>query len=322
MLPIHFAPLQGYTEAPYRAVHQQVCGGIDTYYTPFIRLEHGQIRKKDFREALPEENRGVHVVPQVIASSADEFQILCQKLAEVGHKRIDINMGCPFPLQTRLGRGSGIWQYPDRVEAILEMAGRLHDTLGIDFSLKMRLGQESPDEALALIDKINAIPLVHIALHPRVGKQQYKGELLMDAFEMFYEKSANPLIFNGELKSVDEMIAIEQRFPRLKGLMVGRGLLSRPTLAKEYQLACQQPTDGTARIVTMSDDEVRKSVLQMHRLLYDYYQQHIEGGDAQLLQKMHSFWDYMEPLFGHKVVKKILKSGSIRNYQEATSNAR
>lgn len=318
MLPIHFAPLQGYTEAPYRAVHLQVCGGIDTYYTPFIRLEHGQIRKKDLREALPEVNLGVPVVPQVIASSAEEFRTLCQKLAEVGHRRIDINMGCPFPLQTRLGRGSGIWQYPDRVEAILNETRTLHETEGIAFSLKMRLGQESPEESLALLDKINATPLVHIALHPRVGKQQYKGELLLDEFETFYNKTVNPLVFNGELTSVDSMMTIEQRFPRLAGLMLGRGLLARPTLAKEYQLACQQGAD----VQQMSDDVVRKSVLQMHRLLYDHYQQHIEGGDTQLLQKMHSFWDYLEPLFGHKVVKKILKSGSLRNYQEATANAR
>lgn len=319
MLPIHFAPLQGYTEAPYRAIHQQVCGGIETYYTPFIRLEHGQIRKKDFREALPEVNKDVPVVPQVIASSADEFRILCMKLVETGHHRIDINMGCPFPLQTRLGRGSGIWQYPDRVEAILKEARSFHDLQHVDFSLKMRLGQESADESLTLLPVLNETPLLHIALHPRVGQQQYKGDLLLDSFQIFYEKSVNPLIYNGELKSVDEMIAIEQRFPKLVGLMVGRGLLSRPTLAKEYQIACQCNNQSQS---TLSDDEVRKTVLQMHRMLFEYYKQHIEGGDAQLLQKMHSFWDYMEPLFGHKIVKKILKSGSLRNYLEATANAK
>lgn len=319
MLPIHFAPLQGYTEAPYRAIHQQVCGGIDTYYTPFIRLEHGQIRKKDFREALPEYNQGVPVVPQVIASSAEEFRTLCLKLNEAGHHRIDINMGCPFPLQTRLGRGSGIWQHPDRVEAILTEARSLHESEHIDFSLKMRLGQESVDESLTLLPLLNDIPLVHIALHPRIGRQQYKGDLQMDAFQLFYEKSANSLVYNGEIKNVEEMISLEHRFPRLAGLMVGRGLLSRPTMAKEYQNACQNETSLSAN---MTDEEVRKIVLQMHRQLYDYYQQHIEGGEAQLLQKMHSFWDYMEPLFGHKIVKKILKSGSLRNYQEATANAR
>ena len=40
-LPIHFAPLQGYTEAIYRNAHDAFFGGVDTYYTPFVRLEKG-----------------------------------------------------------------------------------------------------------------------------------------------------------------------------------------------------------------------------------------------------------------------------------------
>lgn len=318
MLPIHFAPLQGYTEAPYRIIHNQVCGGIDSYYTPFIRLEHGQIRKKDLREAMPEHNQGVKVIPQVIASDADEFNQLCHKLLEIGHKRIDINMGCPFPLQTRLGRGSGIWQHPDRVEAILAAASELHEKEGIDFSLKMRLGQENPIEALDLLPVLNKTPLIHITVHPRVGRQQYKGELLMNEFDFLYNNSSNPLIFNGELHTVDDLIEIEKNYPKLAGLMIGRGLLARPTLAAEYIDAC---TKGVVIGTGASDEAARKKVLQMHRQLFDYYKQHIEGGDSQLLLKMHSFWDYQELLFGHKVIKKILKSGSMKNYIEATANA-
>lgn len=177
MLPIHFAPLQGYTEAPYRRIHQAVCGGVDTYYTPFIRLEHGQIRKKDLREALPEQNVGVHIVPQVIAGDGAEFAVLVEKLIELGHQEIDINMGCPFPLQTRLGRGSGILPHPDKVTEILQQATRLHEAKGVTFSVKMRLGQESPAECMALLPVLNDTPLCHITLHPRIGRNQYKGEL-------------------------------------------------------------------------------------------------------------------------------------------------
>ena len=43
LLPIHFAPLQGYTDAVYRLAHARIFGGIDTYYSPFVRVEHGEI---------------------------------------------------------------------------------------------------------------------------------------------------------------------------------------------------------------------------------------------------------------------------------------
>ena len=39
MAVIHFAPLQGYTDSVYREAHTRVFGGVDTYYTPFVRIE-------------------------------------------------------------------------------------------------------------------------------------------------------------------------------------------------------------------------------------------------------------------------------------------
>ena len=242
MLPIHFAPLQGYTEAPYRRIHQEVCGGIQSYYTPFIRLEHGNIRHKDLREALPAHNEGVPVVPQVIAANAAEFVPLADKLLSIGHKRIDINMGCPFPLQTRLGRGSGLLPHAEQVAEILQEAQRLTHEQGAQFSVKMRLGQDAPTEWEPLLPLLNATPLVHITLHARYGREQYKGALHLDQFEAFYEQSPHPVIYNGLLTSVQEMQEVEQRYPRLGGLMIGRGLLARPTLV------CSRPPGHPSRM--------------------------------------------------------------------------
>ena len=71
ILPIHFAPLQGYTEAFYRNAHAACFGGIDSYYTPFVRLEKGGFRNKDVREIAPESNQVPHLVPQLIAPSIE-----------------------------------------------------------------------------------------------------------------------------------------------------------------------------------------------------------------------------------------------------------
>ena len=38
-IPIHFAPLQGYTDDVYRRLHHELMGGIAYYYTPFVRME-------------------------------------------------------------------------------------------------------------------------------------------------------------------------------------------------------------------------------------------------------------------------------------------
>ena len=139
---IAFAPLQGYTDCIYRRAHHECVGGVDEYYTPFVRIEHGEIRKKDLRDIDPERNSGVPTVPQVIAKDGDEFARLCDALQGQGWQRIDINMGCPFPMQVKAGRGSGLLQHPDKVEEILrEMQSRPEVT----FSVKMRLGMRKND---------------------------------------------------------------------------------------------------------------------------------------------------------------------------------
>ena len=61
---IAFAPLQGYTDAVYRRAHWECVGGVDEYYTPFVRIEKGEVRKKDLRDTDPAANEAVPTVPQ------------------------------------------------------------------------------------------------------------------------------------------------------------------------------------------------------------------------------------------------------------------
>ena len=76
MIPIHFAPLQGHTDDVYRRSHHQLIGGVECYYTPFVRVEAGDIRSKDRRDIDPKNNEGVPVVPQIIFKNLKEFAYL------------------------------------------------------------------------------------------------------------------------------------------------------------------------------------------------------------------------------------------------------
>ena len=308
MLKIHFAPLQGYTESPYRIAHAKVCGGVDTYYTPFVRLEHGEPRKKDLRDALPENNQGLNVVPQIICNSRNEVETLCGLLVEMGHKQIDVNMGCPFPMQTRAGRGAGLLNNKEKITEVLHTIADIHEKKGTTFSIKMRLGQESAEECMQVAEELNQTPVEYITMHPRLGRDQYKGELDYDKFEAFMEVCKHNLLFNGMLQTADDIEQIEKKYPNVGAVMIGRGLLARPTLTSEY-------ATGT----DLSTTQVVEKIMQMHEMIMHHYSDKIEGGEGQLLMKMHTFWEYMEPTIGHKAVKKIIKSGNIRNYMKEVS---
>lgn len=303
MTPLHFAPLQGYTEAPYRDAHASVFGGIDTYYTPFVRIERGEFRRKDTRDIEPENNHVAHLVPQLIASDVEKAKTILALFIEKGYREVSINLGCPFPVLAKRHNGSGMLPYPEEVKALLAIVEQHPE---IRFSVKMRLGWENSEECLALAPLLNDLPLEHIALHARLGKQQYKGEVDLDAFAAFADICQKPLIYNGDLLTVEDIQQIEKRFPQLAGIMIGRGLLANPALAMEYKTG-----------VSLSPEELREKLRTLHAAVYARYEEQLQGGDEQLLHKIKPFWDYLEPALDRKVWKAIHKSGSLNKYQAA-----
>ena len=270
---IHFAPLQGYTDSVYREAHAQIFGGVETYYTPFVRLEKTGFRNKELRDLVPE---------------------------------ADINLGCPFPMQARQHRGAGILPYPDEVKVLLETIFEFPE---IQFSVKLRLGWDSPEEAQALLPFLNGLPLTHLTLHPRIGTQQYKGKTDLSAFSRFYDSCTLPLFYNGDIRTLPDIRSLTGRFPRLKGIMIGRGLLSSPWLATEY--ISDTPLTAQEKIEKLS---------AFHALLLAGYSSRLEGGEHQVLDKMKTLWDYLLLDAEKRLRKKILKSSRLADYQEAVRN--
>ena len=322
MIKILFAPLQGYTTGPYRKAHAEIFGGVDAYYAPFLRIENGLPREKDLRDLETDSHTNFKVVPQIIANSVHEFKTLAEALLQKGFSEIDFNMGCPFPMQVNRHRGAGILSDINAVQEIMaeirKMSGATTETAPIKFSVKMRLGQNSPDEAFALLPLLNDTPLAHITLHPRLGKQQYKGAIDFNSFERFYNECKLPLVFNGDITTISQINQLESKYPKLAGVMIGRGLLARPSLAAEYK-ALRNKTNS-ARVRSMdcaaTPQELLGKILQMHQAIFDNACKTYQG-DSQILSHVQTFWDYLEPNIPKKIFKKIKKAGKLDEYKEA-----
>ncbi len=298
----HFAPLQGYSDYIFRNAFIKYFGGIDVYYTPFIRMERGGFRRRDLRDIDPGLNKGIELVPQILPGSHDEFCRLAEMLYEKGYRRADVNMGCPFPLIAGKRKGAGMLPYPRLVE---EMLRAVKEFPAIRFSLKMRLGWEDDQECLALVDIINDFSLDHVTLHARTGKQQYKGPVHPDAFAAFYESVKHPLFYNGDVLTLDCINRILKMFPALKGIALGRGLLANPWLAVQFK---QQE---------INVQKNSKAVLAaFHQELFAAYADILQG-EMQLLNKMQSLWEYFLPATDRKLLKMIKKSNRISQYAEA-----
>lgn len=356
VIKILFAPLQGYTTGPYRKAHAEIFGGVDAYYAPFLRIENGLPREKDLRDLESPDIDGIanansvgnadatgadyKVVPQIIANSVHEFKTLAKALLQKGFTEIDFNMGCPFPMQVNRHRGAGILGDVHAVQDIMDEIRKMSDsatgtaskdlngtastianrTAPIKFSVKMRLGQNSPDEAFALLPLLNDTPLAHITLHPRLGKQQYKGAIDFDSFERFYNECKHPFVYNGDITTVSQINELERKYPKLAGIMIGRGLLARPSLAAEYKALCNE-TDSTSAHSTdceATPQELLGKILQMHQEIFDNACKTYQG-DSQIFSHVQTFWDYLEPNIPKKIFKKIQKAGKLGEYKEAVA---
>lgn len=305
-MKLYAAPLQGFTEASWRNIHSEIFGGIDTYVTPFIRIEKGEIRNKDVRDIERKNNSVQHLIPQLIAASPEEFTPLVEFIASQGYNEADINMGCSFALQVRKCHGAGLLPHPDKVEALMKATEKFPE---FSFSVKMRLGWESKEEWRALLPILNDTKLSRITLHPRTGSEQYRVAADSEEFTRFYEECRHPLVYNGDLTTLEQMNSIAERFPCLEGMMMGRGLLANPALAMEYK---------EQRV--LSHGEKASLVAKFHQKFYDAMAPRLQG-NTQFLSKFKPYWEYLLPDMEKRDRKAIQKASNIEKYLAAINGA-
>lgn len=305
-MKIFAAPLQGFTEATWRNIHSEVFGGIDCYVTPFLRYEYGEIRNKDIRDIEKKNNSVKHLTPQLIASSPEELARLVDLIASEGYSEADINMGCSFALQVRKCHGAGLLPHPDKVAMLMRAIESYPE---ISFSVKMRLGLNSTDECHHLLPILNDSRLSHITLHPRLGCDQYRKAADSEEFARFYEACRHPLVYNGDLTTIEEMNATASRFPHLHGMMIGRGLLANPALGMEYK---EQST--------LSRNDKAALLEQFHDRLYMELSPRLQG-NTQLLSKLKPYWEYLLPDMEKRDRKAIKKSSTAEKYLAAVKSA-
>lgn len=308
-MKLHFAPVQGHTDVSYRHFHNLIYGKQEvSYYTPFIRWEKEGVRKRDLSDAFSELNLPQGVVPQIIFRDERELLSLIDKLESKGAQCINLNMGCPFPLQTAKGRGAAAVSNHDLALVVKKIIDSHPE---ISFSVKIRLGMTEINEWETLLPVLNTLELDNIILHPRVARQQYGGEPDLSEFGRFLNESKNPVVYNGDIKTPDDYNRIKDIFPEIGAVMIGRGGLGRPSIFNEIYEG--KEWEKERRIDKM---------LEFHRVLFDHYLNTLIGGDHQVLSKIKPFWEYAEEEIGRKAWKAIKKSNNIAKYHSAVAMIR
>ncbi|AZQ44304.1 tRNA dihydrouridine synthase [Nonlabens ponticola] len=301
------SPLQGFTDFRFRNALHKYFGGIDVFYAPYIRFNgKPEIKSSYQRDLNPDNNEVPILIPQVMTASVDEFQLAANYVKDLGYDELNWNLGCPYPMVTKRGMGSGLIANIDQIDAILD---RVHQEVDIKISMKMRLGYEHTGEILESFETLEKYPLKSIAIHARTGKQLYKGGVHLDAFQACLDAAPHTLYYNGDITSVEVFKQRQERFPAVNHWMIGRGLIADPWLPNMIKNDLNNyPADRWSRFS------------EFHDTIYEQYDAFLQG-PTPIKMKMQGFWNYFAQQFDNpqKTFKKIKKANNPRAYKAAVS---
>ncbi len=299
------SPLQGFTDFKFRNAFNHYFGGIDTFYAPYIRLDGKLLIKSSYqRDLQPENNNTLEVIPQVMTNDVDEFLFVVKYVEGLGYQELNWNLGCPYPMVTKRGMGSGLISDAEKINSILH---RVHSETDIIVSMKMRMGYENSEEILEVLPMLDSYPLKNIAIHARIGKQLYKGGVDLEAFQRCLDQSNHKIYYNGDITSVAGFREMQERFPMIDHWMIGRGLIADPFLPQMIKNNSSVYPDNRLDIFS-----------EFHDTIFTAYDLALSG-PTPIRMKMLGFWEYFSQSFSNpqKVYKKIKKAKDVAAYKAA-----
>lgn len=298
------APLEGITGYIYRNAHHQFFKGVDKYFTPFVTPKPKKgLSTREKNDILPEHNENISVVPQILTNKAEDFIRVAEMMEKLGYKEVNLNLGCPSGTVVSKKKGSGFLSDIEGLESFFE---EVFSRVNVEVSVKTRLGMENPEEIIPLMKLYNKFPISEVILHARVREDYYKKPVNYQAFAEGISISNHPVCYNGDLFHPEDIKRVQEQFPELKAIMLGRGMIANPQLTEvfcEEELSLENALDY-ARWKDFLDE-----------LCYGY--EHIMSGGRNVLFKLKEVWSYMISFFpeGERYGKKIKKAKTVTEYQ-------
>lgn len=179
------------------------------------------------------------MVAQIWGNKPDHFAQMSRGLAEMGHKGIDINMGCPDKAVVKQGSGSGLI-CNDQLSADLIAAAKAG---GLPVSVKTRLGRSDITEWKQWLTHILQQDIANLTIHLRTRKEMSKVpahfELIPEIKALRDEIAPQTLLtINGDIMDRQQGQQLVDQYG-IDGIMIGRGIFSNPFAFE------QTPTEHT-----------------------------------------------------------------------------
>jgi tRNA-dihydrouridine synthase C len=235
---ILLAPMEGVVDASIRQILTDI-GGIDLCITEFIRITDRLLPISEFLKDCPELLRddrtpsGIPVLVQLLGGQPGPLGENAARAVELGALGIDLNFGCPAKTVNRHDGGATLLKNPTRIFDVVT-AVRAAVPAHIPVSAKVRLGFSDKEFHLDIARAAEAAGAAWLTVHARTRDEGYRPPAHWEFINWMREVVSMPVIANGDIWTV----ADAKRARSVSGcrhIMIGRGLLSDPFLARELK---------------------------------------------------------------------------------------
>lgn len=297
----YLAPMEGITGYVYRNSYKKFFDNIDKYFTPFIVPNKSRsLKTKELRDVLPENNKEINIVPQILTNDSEGFITTSRKLQQLGYNEVNLNLGCPAGTVVSKNRGSGFLAKRKELDIFLDDIFKIDD---MKISIKTRIGKDSPEEFYELIKIYNKYPIEELIIHPRTQKDFYGNKPNLEVFKDALSLSTNPICYNGDIFTVDDYNKLIKTFPKIKTVMLGRGILANP---------------GLMNLIKNNISVDKKTLKKFHDEILNNYIG-LFNEETYVINRMKELFGYMIYIFSDnkKYIKKIKSAQKLSDYNEA-----
>ena len=315
MADLYLAPMEEITGYVFRNALSGHFGCVDRFYTPFISPDNRIMKTRAARELLPDNNKGLNVIPQLLTNSSELFNKAADLIANMGYDEININFGCPSNTVAAKFKGSGILRDPYLMDRFLDGVFDGKDCIlkrfpGFRISVKSRVGYNDTSDLPKVLEVLNRYPICELIVHPRIKKDIYSGTPRMEAFDYTVRNSKAPVSYNGDIRSQSDCKRISDQYKdNITGIMIGRAAVADPGIFRRIR---------TGSATTKQE---------LYDFLYDIYETYKNDYSPEnALSKMKEVWTYTSGLISDEkersaVIKSIIKSKNESQYKDAITVA-
>ncbi len=275
-------------------------GGPDIYWTEYFRVHSVSNLETWILDSITKNPTGRPIIAQLIGNDIPALVRTAKELQNFPVAAIDLNLGCPAPIVYRKCAGGGLLREPQRIDAIL---GALRDAVTIPFTVKTRLGFESPAEFDTLLPIFAKHSIDLLTVHARTVLQMYRPGVRYDLMAQAVRELKCHVLANGNIFSPTQAQALVAD-TGVRGLMVGRGAIRNPWLFDQIR----QQLRGEPVKLPLGRDVLA--------YLHELWDNEITPGvkESSQVQRMKKFMNFIGEALGEKFLHDIRRVENTANF--------